>query len=61
MKTMERSLSQINLLRKAIKAIKAIKESTTDSESVYYVKDERTKQLSYSIHRPQTVTVMSWE
>ncbi len=29
---------------------KEIKESTTDSESGYYVKDERTKQFAYSFH-----------
>ncbi|MCK1981964.1 MULTISPECIES: IS1182 family transposase [Peribacillus] len=29
---------------------KAIKESTTDPESGYYVKDERTKQFAYSFH-----------
>ncbi|HLO13016.1 MAG TPA: IS1182 family transposase, partial [Pseudoneobacillus sp.] len=29
---------------------KEIKESTTDPESGYYVKDERTKQFSYSFH-----------
>ena len=29
---------------------KEIKESTTDPESGYYVKDERTKQLAYSFH-----------
>lgn len=27
-----------------------IKESTTDPESGYYVKDERTKQFAYSFH-----------
>ena len=30
--------------------IKEIKESTTDPESGYYVKDERTKQFAYSFH-----------
>jgi transposase len=30
--------------------MKEIKESTTDSESGYYVKDERTKQFAYSFH-----------
>ena len=29
---------------------KEIKESTTDPESGYYVKDERTKQFAYSFH-----------
>lgn len=29
---------------------KEIKESTTDPESGYYVKDERTKQFAYSVH-----------
>ena len=29
---------------------KEIKESTTDSKSGYYVKDERTKQFAYSFH-----------
>ncbi|GAA1377865.1 hypothetical protein GCM10009597_26680 [Peribacillus frigoritolerans] len=29
---------------------KEIKESITDSESGYYVKDERTKQFAYSFH-----------
>jgi transposase len=29
---------------------KEIKESTTDPESGYYVKDERTKQFAYSLH-----------
>ncbi len=43
---MVRSLfHQINLIR-----TKAIKESTTDPESGYYVKDERTKQFAYSFH-----------
>ncbi|WP_110927143.1 IS1182 family transposase [Bacillus massiliglaciei] len=30
--------------------VKEIKESTTDPESGYYVKDERTKQFAYSFH-----------
>ena len=30
--------------------LKEIKESTTDRESGYYVKDERTKQFAYSFH-----------
>lgn len=30
--------------------LKEIKESTTDPESGYYVKDERTKQFAYSFH-----------
>ncbi|WP_110929492.1 IS1182 family transposase [Bacillus massiliglaciei] len=30
--------------------VKEIKESTTDPESDYYVKDERTKQFAYSFH-----------
>lgn len=30
--------------------VKEIKESTTDRESGYYVKDERTKQFAYSFH-----------
>ena len=30
--------------------MKVIKESTTDPESGYYVKDERTKQFAYSFH-----------
>lgn len=30
--------------------LKEIKESATDSESGYYVKDERTKQFAYSFH-----------
>jgi len=30
--------------------MKEIKESTTDPESGYYVKDERTKQFAYSFH-----------
>ena len=29
---------------------KEVKESTTDPESGYYVKDERTKQFAYSFH-----------
>ncbi|MDP1454877.1 IS5/IS1182 family transposase, partial [Peribacillus frigoritolerans] len=29
---------------------RAMKESTTDPESGYYVKDERTKQFAYSFH-----------
>ena len=30
--------------------LKEIKESTTDPESGYYVKDERTKQFAYAFH-----------
>jgi hypothetical protein len=32
---------------------KEIKESTTDPESGYYVKDDRTKQFAYSFHTIQ--------
>ena len=45
---MERSLfHRINLIKEESKEIK---ESTTDPESGYYVKDERTKQFAYSFH-----------
>ena len=45
---MEKSRShQINFDKEESKEIK---ESTTDPESGYYVKDERTKQFAYSFH-----------
>ena len=56
---MEKSLfPRKNLIRKKNKEIK---ESTTDSESGYYVKDERTKQFAYSFHAAQTQTALSWQ
>ena len=45
---MERSLFPPEKFEK--EETKEIKESTTDPESGYYVKDERTKQFAYSFH-----------
>ncbi len=40
---------------------KEIKERTTDSESGYYVKDERTNKLLNHSTRPQNAAVLFWE
>ncbi len=40
---------------------KEIKESTTDPDSGYYVKDERTKQFAYSLHAASDRNGLSWE